>query len=97
MGNDTLCPSARSVARSPPPSGPLVTIYVAKDMTEASLIKSFEDAVSQRCFFANALAPETSQTRLPALHKFCWSVASSQPGRGGLDLQSLLAQAFSLL
>lgn len=35
-----------------PPSGPLVTVYIAKDMTEASLIKSFLEEFQIESFIA---------------------------------------------
>lgn len=40
-----------------PPSGSLVTVYVAKDMTEASLIKSFLEEFQIESFIGYDLGP----------------------------------------
>ncbi len=46
-----------SPEEEPSSSGPLVTIYIAKDMTEASLIKSFLEEFQIEAFIGYDLGP----------------------------------------
>lgn len=46
-----------SPQEEPSPTGPLVTVYVAQDMTEASLIKSFLEEFQIESFIGYDLGP----------------------------------------
>jgi len=72
-----------------PPSGPLVTVYIAKDMIEASLIKSFLEESQIEAFIGYDLGPaypvgpvevRVAQTRADEARELIAEFVKAEPG-----------------